>query len=437
MNTSSIFSFFTIRWRTVADAKKPFGERTFSAVELICGPVSFVTIGYLAAEVILRRGFGSDYLTPTAGHLFARWIFPILAAAAIGYFTNWLAIKMLFEPYEPTLRHWIPWITFGFWKQGLLPKNKGKMAHELGQTFGAKLLKPDKLVAELSDKAEAFLSRPEVAAKFKAEAQSFAKGNADAIATFLVPEIERAAGDLFEQLLTPEKIGAFWESNIVPRLNDEKTRELIASKMLEVIRRSIPDFAQTIQDELREYIRQRVPFGGDLVAGIVIGFFADEETLGRKIADWLQKPATMEMLKGKLVLLGEKATEWMQGEEGQKAVGGFAAEIKGKARSALSQYVEEAIPKLVGNALDSPKLWVWVEEKAIPSLRKRLSDYIAANGDEMLASFDLPGCIEKEVNALSMPDFHAMLDRLMAQHLSAIQVLGYVLGAIVGALQCL
>ena len=206
--------------------------------------------------------------------------------------------------------------------------------------------------------------------------------------------------------------------------------------MLEVIRRSIPDFAQTIQDELREYIRQRVPFGGDLVAGFVIDFFADEETLGRKIADWLQKPATMEMLKGKLVLLGEKATEWLQGEEGQKAVDGFAAEIKGKARSALSQYVEEAIPKLVGNALDSPKLWEWVEEKAIPSLRKRLSEYIAANGDEMLASFDLPGRIEKEVNALSMPDFHAMLDRLMAQHLSAIQVLGYVLGAIVGALQC-
>ena len=422
-------SSFAIRWRTALDRSKPASERIFAAAELVCLPVSVATFAYVVAEVIFRKLFNSDFLTPTGGLFFARWALPILTAAAIGYVTNWLAIQMLFRPDEE--RKWL-----FIWKQGLLPRNKAKMARELGQTFGAKLLKPDKLVAELSDKAEAFLSRPEVAAKFKAEAQSFAKGNADAIAAFLVPEIERAAGDLFERLLTPEKISTFWESNIVPRLNDEKTRELIASKMLEVIRRSIPDFAQTIQDELREYIRQRVPFGGDLVAGFVIDFFADEETLGRKIADWLQKPATMEMLKGKLVLLGEKATEWLQGEEGQKAVDGFAAEIKGKARSALSQYVEEAIPKLVGNALDSPKLWEWVEEKAIPSLRKRLSEYIAANGDEMLASFDLPGRIEKEVNALSMPDFHAMLDRLMAQHLSAIQVLGYVLGAIVGALQC-
>lgn len=47
------------------------------------------------------KGLGSDVLMPTDGHLFARWILPILAAAAIGYFTNWLAIKMLFEPYEP------------------------------------------------------------------------------------------------------------------------------------------------------------------------------------------------------------------------------------------------------------------------------------------------------------------------------------------------
>ncbi len=47
-----------------------------------------------------------------------------------------------------------------------------------------------------------------------------------------------------------------------------------------------------------------------------------------------------------------------------------------------------------------------VENSALPTLRKRLGD------------------------------FHAMLDRLMAQHLSAIQVLGYILGAIIGALQC-
>lgn len=38
-------------------------------------------------------------------------------------------------------------------------------------------------------------------------------------------------------------------------------------------------------------------------------------------------------------------------------------------------------------------------------------------------------------NALDTAGFQTMPDRLMARHLSAIQVLGYFLGAIVGTLQ--
>ena len=430
-------SSFAIRWHMVIDRRRPTGERFFAAAELVCLPLSFITFGYMVAEIVIRKFFGSDFLTPVKGVAFERWTLPILTAAAIGYVTNWLAIKMLFEPHEPTWRHWIPWLTLGFWKQGLLPRNKAKMARELGQTFGAKLLNPDKLVTELSSKAEAFLARPEVAAKFKEEAQSLLRNNADAIAAFIVPEIERAAGGLLDQMLAPEKLRAFWDETLAPRLNDEATRTMIAAKLIEVVRKGASEFAQSIQVGLREYIREKIPFGGDLIAGIIVEFFADEETISRKIADWLKKPETLDMLKEKLVLVGEKVAEWFHSREGEVAVGGFATELKGKARSALSSYVKEAIPKLVGDALDSPRLWTWVETSALPALRQRLGDYIAAHGDEMLASFDLPGRIEKEVNALSMADFHALLDRLMAQHLSAIQVLGYILGAIVGALQCI
>lgn len=426
----NILSSFAIRRRTMLDRNRSAGERAFAAIELICMPLSFITFGYVVAEVFLRIVFGCRLLTPPPGLFFSVWLLPILTAAAIGYITNWLAINMLFRPYE---RH--SWCFF--WPQGLLPRNKSKMARELGQTFGAKLLKPDKLVAQLSSKAEAFLARPEVAAKFKDEAQSLLRHNADAIAAFIVPEIERAAGTLLDQMLAPEKLRAFWDETIVPRLNDDATRELIAAKIIEVVRRSSSEFAQSIQDGLREYICGKIPIGGEMVAGLIIRFFADEASISRKLADWLKKPATRDMLKGKLLLLGEKTVEWMHSAEGNAAVGGFAAELKGKAHDALSAYVKEAIPRLVGDALDSPKLWTWVETSALPALRKRLGDYIAEHGDEMIRSFDIPGRIESEINAMDMAKFHAMLDGLMAQHLSAIQVLGFILGAIVGALQCL
>ena len=442
MNPRETPSSFVIRWCTAADSSKPAGDRVFAAAELVCLPLSFLTFAWLLADIVLRRGFGVTLVR--GGSVFGDIVLPILAAAAIGYVTNWLAIKMLFEPHEPTWRHWIPWITFGFWRQGLLPKNKARMARELGQTFGARLLRPERLVAELSDKAEAYLARPDVAETFKSEAQSLLRDNADAIAAFLVPEIERAAGTLLDRFLAPEKLGTFWDETLAPRLNDGATRALIAEKIIDVVRRNAPAFSRTIQRELREHLRRK--FGGaggylgslgDAAADFVMDYFADDEAIRRKVADWLRKPETTQLLKGQLILLGEKATEWMHSEEGRAAMGGFAAEIKSKAGEALSEYVKEALPKLVGDALDSPRLWTWVETSALPALRRRLTDYIAANGDRILETFDLPGRIEKEVNALDMASFHALLDRLMAQHLGAIQVLGYVLGAVVGALQCL
>ena len=62
-------------------------------------PLSFLTFGYVVAETACRRIFGCEALTPAAGSATARWIVPVMAAAAIGYVTNWLAIKMLFEPH--------------------------------------------------------------------------------------------------------------------------------------------------------------------------------------------------------------------------------------------------------------------------------------------------------------------------------------------------
>ncbi len=58
----------------------------------------------------------------------ARWseIFYIIALTAnIGYFTNYVAIKMLFRPYQPSV----------FGRQGLIPKNQPKLAKALSATL--------------------------------------------------------------------------------------------------------------------------------------------------------------------------------------------------------------------------------------------------------------------------------------------------------------
>ncbi|GAB6275847.1 MAG: hypothetical protein SAMD01599839_03870 [Rectinema sp.] len=69
---------------------------------------------------------------------FKTWILPPLIGAIIGYFTNWLAIKMLFRPYK-TIR--IAGMQLPF-TPGILPREKAKLAGTLGNTVAQELLTP-------------------------------------------------------------------------------------------------------------------------------------------------------------------------------------------------------------------------------------------------------------------------------------------------------
>ena len=87
------FSDASIQWKIVRSADKPIEHRIFAACELLCKPISFLSLLMIPGWAILQR-FGVDI---------PAWItsclHPILVSAAIGYLTNWIAIEMLFKPY--------------------------------------------------------------------------------------------------------------------------------------------------------------------------------------------------------------------------------------------------------------------------------------------------------------------------------------------------
>ncbi|MBC7197346.1 MAG: DUF445 family protein, partial [Deferribacterales bacterium] len=55
-----------------------------------------------------------------------------LVTGFVGYFTNYLAIKMLFRPHKRK------WYSFGW--QGVIPRNRSKLAKEVGNLVGNNLL---------------------------------------------------------------------------------------------------------------------------------------------------------------------------------------------------------------------------------------------------------------------------------------------------------
>ena len=62
--------------------------------------------------------------------------FVICMAGVVGYYTNFLAIKMLFQPKQGKVLGW----------EGLVPKNKANIAQSLGQSIQTNLLAPEILL---------------------------------------------------------------------------------------------------------------------------------------------------------------------------------------------------------------------------------------------------------------------------------------------------
>ena len=89
----------------------------------------------------------------------------------------------------------------------------------------------------------------------------------------------------------------------------------------------------------------------------------------------------------------------------------------------------------MSQVLASEKLWNWVENTALPSARERALIYLSDNKDMIAEKLCLSRRIEDAVNNQDIERFHKMLNDIAAQHLSAIQVLGYILGAVVGIVQ--
>lgn len=75
-----------------------------------------------------------------------KYIIPMIVGGIIGYATNWLAIKMLFRPhYEKKIMG----IKIPF-TPGLIPKEKARIAKNIGETVGEYLLSPETIAETLS-----------------------------------------------------------------------------------------------------------------------------------------------------------------------------------------------------------------------------------------------------------------------------------------------
>ena len=362
------------------------------------------------------------------------WFMPILLAGAVGYITNWLALWYLFRPYEPHLGGRI---------QGIIPRQKREMAVSLGNMVGKKLLNPDALVEEMKGEVLAFVNDTRRMTQLRDWIQRYLVEHEAEIVEFVSPYVERQVLAVIDSLATDDTWSKIWNEGILPRIKSEGSRRFIVEKLVEALRENAGGIIEEVRGELRTFLRQKlnekIPFGigANAITDYVMENFADYESMKDKLDGWLVREATQTMLREKLLAYADQLTLWMKGEEGQKVMGGIIREMRVRGKRYIATYLRENVPVLIDRAFASDMLREKLEKGVLPKVGVKVAQLIGENKQAILDKLRLEQRVTEAVDGMSVATFHQTLDEFMSENLCAVQVLGFILGAIVGSLQLL
>ncbi len=429
-----MMSDFTTKLRMAFDRTLPGEARAFAALECLFQPISFATLIAAVAFAVSGR-FGR----PMPAGL-ARF-FPILLSAAVGYLTNWIAIEMLFKPYKRTWRHPFAWLTGGYWRQGLVPKNKDVIAEKMGKEVATKLLQPEKLADDLCSMVGSVLEDKSIVASVQDALQRLIGAHDKEIVACLSPKIEEALVAEIDRLVTAENVETFWNEQIEPKLQSEETRNEIASILIGALDKRAPKLAAKVKpmvvSAIRNWVEEKGGMLGTLLSPVaekLADAIVDRRTIERGLRDWLNDPETLPALRDELMQFVKAVRGYLKSPEAQAKVGGFVADIRAKFKEYLRNYLETHFAETVGGILHSEQLWQWAAS-LIPRSRPELENLIRTKGLPLIVEkLDIEGRIKTAVDAMDVKEFHGMVNDVAAQHLGAIQVLGYILGALAGTL---
>lgn len=164
-----------------------------------------------------------------------------LIGAVIGYITNFIAIKMLFRPYEEKKLFGIK-IPF---TPGLIPKERERIANSIGNTIGDHLLTPEVITEALSSQGFKIKIRKWIEGKLK----DFIKS-------------DKALLDCFKSLFgeryitIKEKLNGIIANALIEQLKNEESKRLIINYIVHEIKKmDIKELIESVINNNKENIK--------------------------------------------------------------------------------------------------------------------------------------------------------------------------------------
>jgi len=375
------------------------------------------------------------------------WLFKIALSGAVGIWTNYFAIKMLFRPRRKTL--------FGI--QGLIPANRKQLAQAIGQAVADDLLSPDqvfgfiekndvieKVGSEALKLARQELERPDRRAWLKQQAgRLLQKATAEHVEDLLAAVIAKAKL-LVGNSLSFARVWPAIRRELETQLASGPLHDAIGGMAVNLAERYSPDAARWIDDQLDAYIETR---GWAIRQALKLGkwaFRVNDEKITEYISGKVESPDFGPSVLRAIESLAPEAAKLMENPKLRRVAAGYFDTQK----KALTHWLEtEGLAHgkaMILEAMDSERFWTAVErqiEKGIPALVGWLEARFSS-GDfrewatpflrKLSAQIPVAAIVEDRVDQLDLDDLESLIYRVTSENLAGIEFLGGVLGCIAG-----
>jgi uncharacterized membrane protein YheB (UPF0754 family) len=374
--------------------------------------------------------------------------YKILLSSMVGYYTNFLAITMLFKPKNKS-RHGI---------QGLIPGNQEQIAESLGDGISDNFFNATDLieyvnkndmisnaVSSMKEYVNVTLDNPEHQASVTRWILNTFQVNSPKIFYLLLQlseiNLTKYLRERIDLTSLTKEITRIIEKNI-----DDGTVDLkaISRELSTFLHNNVPELSKAIFKQVNKAIEQQSVIKRNLLKLAAKTFDFDQDMIEDYLYEMVSSPDFRTKLYKNLENLVKKLTEYLDSEPGMKQLDIYYQKA---VFELLDKIKEKGVPHFlleVESFLQKDASWKKIEsylKNGLNFLEKTLEEMIADERFDRFLTRSMPKILEKikiadivteKVKAYDTDKLEKMVLDASGEHLSAIEVLGGILGGFAG-----
>ncbi|WP_222591102.1 DUF445 domain-containing protein [Tenuibacillus multivorans] len=350
----------------------------------------------------------------------------VIIGALIGGMTNYLAIKMLFRPYEP--------IYFVKWRlpftPGLIPKRRAELAEQLGRVVTEYLVTSDSLQDKVIDRD----FQQKIVVMINEQIDEWLKRDHS-----LIHLLQRINPNLTSYAIEQEI------ENVIINENKQTTVEqLLPNGTINTIEQRIPQFSTYVIQQIELYLSSEEGkrnisesaskfLNSQGFIGNMVSSYLGEDGLAEKIIPainmFLQSSDTQQtvekLLRKEWDKLKEKDLQTIiQDDDFERQIARYIMD-----RFGVQAYLHKPLNECLGDKLENFK------ENWVPSIVQLALEKLSTQMSHLLEELNLFELVKKEVQSFDISRIERLVLEITQREMNMITYLGACLGGMIGLVQ--